>query len=98
MITDSAYSVRNCELVSREVESQIVPYSHRSASGKERYFEMILKLVTNLFINDSLKRGFYLHSAVRKMTKYPWWMTLPPVMVIMKTTFHFKLFVPLVKR
>ena len=27
-----------------------------------------------------------------------WWMTLPPVMVIIKTNFHLKLFVSLVKR
>ena len=56
------------------------------------------KLVTNWFIDDSLKRGFYLHSAVEKTTKNPWWMTLLSVMVIIKTNFHFELFVSLVKR
>ena len=56
------------------------------------------KLVTNWFIDDSLKRGFYLHSAVEKTTKNPWWMTLLSVMVIMKTNFHFELFVSLVRR
>ena len=87
-------------LVSREVESQIIPYSHQSASGKEMYFEMIPKLVTNWFLNDLPKRGFALHSAVRMTSNKPlvWWITQPPVMVIMKTNFHLKLFVSLVKQ